>query len=280
MNFLALDVETANADFSSICQIGIAEFNNGEVVDRWETLINPKTYFDDFNIEIHGITKKDVKGAPTFKEIYKELGSRINGRVTIHHTPFDRVAISRACSGIGLDDLTPIWVDSAKIVRRTWDEFSKSGYGLGNITDHLGIEFDHHNALQDAIATGKVVVEASRIKGVEIEEWITIIKQRVSAAQVIGQSGDPDGELYGETIVFTGALSMSRQEAAKMAAELGCDVGQSVTKKTTILVVGIQGDHKLAGYQKSSKHRKAEVLILRGIPIKILSENDFINLRN
>ncbi len=36
MNFLALDVETANADYSSICQIGIAEFREGEVVDKIE----------------------------------------------------------------------------------------------------------------------------------------------------------------------------------------------------------------------------------------------------
>ena len=31
MKYLALDVETANADYSSICQIGIAEFENGKM---------------------------------------------------------------------------------------------------------------------------------------------------------------------------------------------------------------------------------------------------------
>ncbi len=278
MSFLALDVETANADFSSICQIGIAEFKNGVIVDQWETLINPKTYFDDFNVDIHGITKGDVKGAPTYKNIYQELAQRINGRITIHHTPFDRVAISRACSNIGLAELCPIWIDSAKIVRRTWEEFSKSGYGLANITEHLGIEFDHHNALQDAIATGKVVNEACRIKGYSIDDWLDAVKGRVGAAPIISQEGNPDGDLFGEKVVFTGSLSMSRQEAAKMAAELGCDVLSTVTKKTTMLVVGTQEDHKLAGYQKSSKHRKAEELILNGIPIKILTEDDFIHL--
>ena len=35
MNFLAIDIETANADYSSICQIGIAEFENGQVVNSW-----------------------------------------------------------------------------------------------------------------------------------------------------------------------------------------------------------------------------------------------------
>ena len=39
MNFIAIDVETANADYSSICQIGIAEFQNGKVVDKWRRKI-------------------------------------------------------------------------------------------------------------------------------------------------------------------------------------------------------------------------------------------------
>ena len=38
MNFLALDVETANADYSSICQIGIAEFENGKVQNPYPNL--------------------------------------------------------------------------------------------------------------------------------------------------------------------------------------------------------------------------------------------------
>ena len=58
MNFLAVDVETANADYSSICQIGIAKFVDGELIERWVSLINPETYFDPFNTSIHGISEK------------------------------------------------------------------------------------------------------------------------------------------------------------------------------------------------------------------------------
>ncbi len=57
MKFLALDVETANADYSSICQIGIAEFENGKVINTWSSLINPESYFDPFNVSIHGINQ-------------------------------------------------------------------------------------------------------------------------------------------------------------------------------------------------------------------------------
>lgn len=66
--------------------------------------------------------------------------------------------------------------------------------------------------------------------------------------------GNPEGPLYGETIVFTGSLSIERREAAKIASDLGCSVDNSVTSKTTILVVGTQDKTILCGYEESSKH--------------------------
>jgi len=41
-----------------------------------------------------------------------------------------------------------------------------------------------------------------------------------------------------------------------MAANLGCSVNIGVSKKISLLVVGDQGVTKLAGHQRSSKHRK------------------------
>ena len=63
-----------------------------------------------------------------------------------------------------------------------------------------------------------------------------------------------------------------------MAAEAGCNVVNGVSKKVTILVVGIQDESKLKGYEKSSKHRKVESLMERGVEIQILSESDFLEL--
>jgi DNA polymerase III subunit epsilon len=82
--------------------------------------------------------------------------------------------------------------------------------------------------------------------------------------------------MAGETIVFTGSLSMLRRDAADLAAEAGCDVADSVTRVTTILVVGDQDIRTRAmGHVKSSKHLKAEQMIAKGSPIRILGESDF-----
>jgi DNA polymerase-3 subunit epsilon len=63
-----------------------------------------------------------------------------------------------------------------------------------------------------------------------------------------------------------------------MAVKIGCTVDKGVNRKTTIFVVGDQDIKKLAGHEKSSKHRKAEKLITEGCPIRILQENDFKEL--
>ncbi|MEN7549297.1 exonuclease domain-containing protein [Rapidithrix thailandica] len=284
MSYFAIDVETANADYSSICQIGIVFFQDGQLVDKWSTLVNPEAYFDPCNTSIHGITEKDVRDAPTFDAIHKLIAKKITDKITIHHMPFDKIAVTRACLEYNLEILQPKWLDSAKIVRRTWEQFSYKGYGLANITAFLGIEFGHHDALEDAIAAAKIVHHACEQTQCSVEEWLTKVDQPIfiyqGGSSTLKLEGNPEGSLYGENLVFTGALALPRKDAAKIAADLGCNVGNSVNKKTSILVVGTQDESRLVGYEKSSKHRKVEELIQKGTPIKILSEKDFIEMCN
>ena len=68
---------------------------------------------------------------------------------------------------------------------------------------------------------------------------------------------------------------MPRREAADLAAAAGCEVADSVSKPTTLLIVGDQDIRHLAGQEKSSKHRKAQSMIENGQPIRILRETDF-----
>jgi DNA polymerase-3 subunit epsilon len=60
-----------------------------------------------------------------------------------------------------------------------------------------------------------------------------------------------------------------------LAYKMGCNIDTGVTRNTTILVVGDQDILRLAGYSKSSKHRKAEKLISKGQQIRIMGEADF-----
>ena len=291
--FNAIDVETANADRASICQIGIVHVRDGEIVDHWQTLLNPEDWFDPWNVGIHGIDEDDVRDSPTMPEIRAELRQRLRGSILVSHTSFDRVAFERAMDRYDLEQLQVIWLDSAKVARRAWPErYGQRGYGLKNVALDLGIQFQHHDALEDARASAEIVLRACAETGTGIGGWLeqvaTRIPRRHSQAQrgfqdrrsvSVRLKGNADGPFFGETIVFTGTLStMTRERAAEIAAEAGCNVVLSVTKRVTMVVVATQDRTRLKGYDKSSKHRKAEDRIADGADIQILSERDFLDL--
>jgi len=276
LDFVVLDFETANANLSSICQVGIAGFGDRKLLSCFETLIDPEDYFDCINIAIHGITEKMVAGSPRWPDVYPSVASLLSGRIVVSHTPFDRVALQRVCEKYEAQEIRCIWLDSARVVRRTWDCFARSGYGLSNLASHFGIEYRAHNALEDARCAGQIVVHAMEQSGLGLQEWLKRVNLPIHAAHMLSAyEPNADGPLFGEVLVFTGSLTITRHEAAAIAAEAGCKIDVGVTKHTTILVVGDEDVTRLAGYEKSSKHRKAEGLILKGQRIRILTETDF-----
>ena len=284
LTFNAIDVETANADRASICQIGIVHVQDGEIRDRWQTLINPEDWFDPWNVSIHGIDESDVVNSPILPEVCDELRRRLRGSVLVSHTAFDRVAFERDMTRYDLEQLQVTWLDSAKIARRAWpDSYGARGWGLRNVANDLGISFNHHDALEDAGAAAEIVLHACAASELDIDGWLQRVDRPIyppppKSAMSERREGNAEGPLFGETIVFTGALGIPRREAADLAANAGCSVAPSVTKSVTMLVVGTQDKSKLNGYEKSSKHRKAEVLIDKGLDIQILSESDFSDL--
>ena len=162
-------------------------------------------------------------------------------------------------------------------MRRVWSQYAYRGFGLSNLAQEFGIYFNHHDAAEDARVTGLILLRAMRESGMTLDQCVVraFTPLNPEANVPITRDGNPDGPLAGEVVVFTGALSMPRREAADLAAQAGCEVDAGVTKETTLLIVGDQDVAKLApGQEKSSKHLKAEALIAKGQPIRILKESD------
>lgn len=277
--FIALDVETANADRASICQLGLAGFNGRQLVSEWKSLVDPQDEFDPFNVSIHGIDEDAVQGAPTFEQLATELRGLLAGQVVVCHTHFDRGAITRAFEKASLAPPGCVWMDSAMVARRTWPDVAHSGYGLQSLCERLGYAYDAHDALEDAKAAAVVLLAAMEESKLDLAGWRERLAHRRSGtADRIAAEGSPDGPLHGEVLVFTGALSIPRREAAGLAARIGCEVAPGVTKATTMLVIGNQ-DARLPDWgAKSSKQKKAEALVAKGQHLHILSELDFERL--
>ena len=287
LSFNSIDVETANEDRSSICQIGIVRIEDGAIQDQWKALVNPEAEFDPWNTYIHGITEDDVRGSPTLPQLHDELRDRLNAAVIVSHTAFDRVAVARGLAKYDLDPLAATWLDSARVARRAWpDEFGKRGWGLKTIAKAFDISFRHHDALADARVAALIVLRACESSGLEIDGWLERVnhpifdqsKTKNAVRKPITREGREDGSLFGETVVFTGKLGLPRNQVADRAAAAGCSVRRGVTKKTTMLVVGLQNKRMLGGHEKSRKQRRAEELIRQGTDIQILSEEDFFEL--
>ena len=285
MDFVAVDVETANPTMSSICQVGLAGFSDGVLAFEWKTYIDPRDYFHPMNVAIHGIDRAVVAEAPTFGMVADVLFDHLTGTIVASHMPFDRVALHQACAMYELDPPALTWLDTARVARRAWADCAYRGYGLANVCSKIGYDFGHHDALEDAKAAGQVLLAACEVTGLSVKEWLVRVEQSIGEPRTYGRGttsyareGDPEGPLAGEVVVFTGALHIPRGQAADCAAGIGCSVADGVTKKTTLLVVGDQDVTRLAGHDRSLKHRKAEELVAKGQPLRILRETDFMEL--
>ena len=160
LDFAAVDVETANSNVSSICQVGIAVVRSAEIKDVWTQLVDPHDFFDPYNTAIHGIDRKTVTGQPGFEELCEKIGGYL-GEIVVSHTFFDRRAISKAFEECGKSLRYGIWIDSAQVARRAWpDKYALRGYSLRNIARDLGIRFRHHDAGEDARAAAEIVLRA------------------------------------------------------------------------------------------------------------------------
>ena len=158
--FVALDVETANHDRGSICQVGVACVRPDNEIETWVTYVDPQTTRWVFT-NIHGITNAKVAGAPTFKQVLPVLEQSLECLTVYQHSGFDRSAIRAACAHAGRSEPNWDWQNSVTVARRAWPELKgNGGHGLASLKTYLGLSFDHHDAGEDARAAAEVVLLA------------------------------------------------------------------------------------------------------------------------
>ena len=169
--FAALDVETANADPASICQVGIARVKAGQLDEVWTRLVRPPGRFAPGNVRIHGITPDTVLEAPSFREIRDEIATRLP-EVAVTHTRFDVAALTQACRRNRLPMFKRLWLDSSRLPAVAWPRRFRHGpRGLRAIALELGIEFRHHDAGEDARAAAEITLRCMAASGASIGDW-------------------------------------------------------------------------------------------------------------
>jgi DNA polymerase III subunit epsilon len=175
--FIALDVETAGKTIGGICQIGLCFVGGTGSLQTYSVLVDPEEPFEPFNTNLHGISADTVAGAGTFPPVYLALFELLNAHSLVQHSTFDEKALTAACARYDLPMITSHWTNSVTIARQAWPALKGAGgHGLANLKKHLGLEFHHHDAGEDARASASVILKAEEVLGMLLSH-LTINRQ-------------------------------------------------------------------------------------------------------
>lgn len=161
MDFTAIDFETANRHRDSACQLAAVRVRGGTIVDEAMWMIRPTPmYFAPGNIRVHGITPDRVADELTFGELWPEIAKKLDGETIIAHNASFDIGVLRACLMSHRCDVPELSYGCTRAVaRRAWP--SRPKFGLKPLAQWLGIDFRHHDALEDSIACAKILLAAA-----------------------------------------------------------------------------------------------------------------------
>ncbi len=160
LTLAVLDVETTGFDPETerIIEVGIVTFDNGKVLERWGSLVDPGKPIPPEVIELTGISDEDVAGKPSFAQIAPEVHRRLQGvGIGAYNLSFDRSFLKAELERAGLEwpSKSPTF-DPLIFARELQREHRR--HGLGKVADRLGIVLENaHRAEDDAEVAGHIL---------------------------------------------------------------------------------------------------------------------------
>ncbi|WIM66941.1 exonuclease domain-containing protein [Corynebacterium breve] len=160
-DFVAFDVETANGEWGSICQIGLVRFIDGIATERASWLCTPPPgldTFDPYNVAIHGITADAVADAPSFASRLDQLEEFV-GKLPIvaHNAQFDATALREAA--VASNKPAPTIMFACTLAQSRAAKLHVENHKLPTLAEAFGVELlQHHDAAADAAACGEIMV--------------------------------------------------------------------------------------------------------------------------
>ena len=113
-DIVCFDIETTGLKVTTeaITEIGAVVLRGGEIVERFQTFVNPQRRLTPEIIGLTGITDAMLADAPSLEEALKAFLAFVNGRpLAAHNAPFDLGFIRAGCRKVGLP-FEPTCVDS------------------------------------------------------------------------------------------------------------------------------------------------------------------------
>ncbi|HZK31720.1 MAG TPA: exonuclease domain-containing protein [Corynebacterium sp.] len=218
LDFIALDVETANSDFGSICQVGLVRYVDGRESGSRAWLCRPPARLEEFlpaNIAVHGITAAKVADQPRIGEIIDEIRDFLDGQPFVaHNAQFDATALRRAA--VASEREIPSMDFGCSLTLARHQELPVANNKLPTLAEFFGVELtSHHDALADARACGEITVSLARRQGfsgslmellhsggftlgeITAERVIPVQRDRSGAGRALQAGGDSAARVVG-----------------------------------------------------------------------------------
>lgn len=151
-DYVVVDLETTglSSENDTIIELAAVKVINGEIVDEYSSLVDPKRSIPSYITEITGIDNSMVKGKPTIKKVMAEFLKFAGDLPLVGHNfiSFDLAFLKK------LSDISVPCYDTLRIAKHMT---LGSGNSLSALCSYFGIVNDNaHRALSDCIATHKV----------------------------------------------------------------------------------------------------------------------------
>jgi len=173
LDFAIIDIETSGGKpkDTRIIEIAIIIYDGNQIIETYETLVNPETKIDWFVQKLTGIKDKDVANAPKFFEIAEKVLQLLENRTFVaHNISFDYPIVRNEYKRLGLDLRLPhmCTIESSKVLIPGLES-----YGLKNLSKHLQVGLDnHHRAMDDTLATVKIFEHIYNLDKNKLEAFI------------------------------------------------------------------------------------------------------------
>lgn len=218
-----IDLETtgANPVGDRVTEIAILRIEGGEVVARWQSLVNPQRAIPELIVRLIGITDAMVADAPTFGELAPRVRGLLDGAVFVaHNARFDYGFICNEFERIGEAFEAPV-LCTVKLSRALYPEHHR--HGLDALIARHGFVCDaRHRAMGDAEVLHQFTRQIAGAFPVEVLERACAkamkLPSRPPGLPVGALEGLPDGPgvycLFGErdVVLQTGRCSSLRAQ--------------------------------------------------------------------
>ena len=183
-----LDVETTGLSpwfGDRICEIAILRCRGDEVIDTFETLVNPERPISPGAARVNGLTGLDLADAPLFAEIAAQVKLWLEDAILVcHNAPFDLGFVSSEFTRLG-QKFPPVEVIDTLLLARAHFDFDSNS--LQAIADALMIDrSDAHRALADVLTTRDVLGHfLGKLKRLPLDELVEVYVPPAAAPELL-----------------------------------------------------------------------------------------------